>query len=123
MLLCSHLDDQKCMDGVRNTQGREDTMKNYAQVVCKEQSFPYHDPHSELSCLILEVIERERGYDLEKLLHALRGYTWNQVFLEVDRMSRTGELQLCSRGPGLYTVCLPLPTTRLIVEEQSMVSA
>ena len=99
-------------------------MKNRAQAVYKKKSFLDQDPHSELGYLILEAIERERDYDydLEELLHALTGYTWNQVFLEVDRMSRTGELRLFYRGPGMYTVCLPLSTTQYIVEERSMVS-
>ncbi len=97
-------------------------MKNRAQAVYKKKSFFYHDPHSELGYQILEAIERERDYDLEELLHALPSYTWNQVFLEVDRMSRAGELRLCYRGPGLYTVCLPLSTTQHIIEERSLVS-
>ncbi len=30
--------------------------------------------------------------------------TWNQVFTEIERMSRTGLVQLSTKAPGLYTV-------------------
>lgn len=34
-------------------------------------------------------------------------FTWNQVFLEVDRLSRAGHLRLALIGPGRYAVELP----------------
>lgn len=101
-------------------------MKNRAPAIYKKKSFLYHDPDPQLDLgyQILEAVEREGDYDLEELLRAFAGYTWNQVFLEVDRMSRTGELRLFCRGPGLYTVCLPLtaPQDMVMVKERSMVS-
>ena len=96
-------------------------MKNSTRPTREKKSFLYHDPHSDLGHQILEAVEREHDYDLEELLDAFPDYTWNQVFLEVDRMSRTGELQLCVRGLGLYTICLPSPTTQHIVKERFMV--
>jgi len=43
----------------------------------------------------------------EELLQACDSYTWNQVFLEVDRLSRNGELCLLYRKDGDYAVRLP----------------
>jgi len=87
-----------------------------------QKSLGYHDSNLDLRRKILYVVSLMHEYDLEDLLHDLLPYTWNQVFLEVDRMSRTGELRLLYRGPGLYTVCLPLPTPQHILKEQVMVS-
>lgn len=44
---------------------------------------------------------------LESLLKAHPGFTWNQVFLEVDRMSRSGELLLKRTPSGEYHVTVP----------------
>lgn len=44
---------------------------------------------------------------LDSLVMACSRFTWNQVFLEVDRMSRCGELQLKRIGRGKYNVSLP----------------
>lgn len=30
--------------------------------------------------------------------------TWNQVFCELDRMNRAGQVRVTVKGPGLYTV-------------------
>ena len=48
----------------------------------------------------------KEAYDLQELVRACSLYTWNQVFLEVERLSRNGELRLVSRRHGLYTVTL-----------------
>ena len=56
---------------------------------------------------ILDAIRRRYECDLEELVHVCASYTWNQVFLEVDRLSRTGELRLTPRQAGGYSVKLP----------------
>jgi len=56
---------------------------------------------------ILEVVRRAPGCQLDELERSLPGLTWNQVFLEVDRMSRTGRVRVMSMGDGIYTVRLP----------------
>ena len=43
---------------------------------------------------------------MEDLLQSCNAYTWNQVFLEVDRLSRTGELRLLYKRDGDYAVSL-----------------
>lgn len=56
---------------------------------------------------IFQMVKRRQACDMEDLLEACPSYTWNQVFLEVDRLSRTGELRLFSKRAGVYTVTLP----------------
>ena len=83
----------------------------------------YDDDHqSDLGGQILDALNRMHEYDLEELLNDFPSYTWNQVFLEVDRMSRSGELRLFFRGPGLYAVCLPLQTAQQQSEERLLVN-
>ena len=53
---------------------------------------------------IMEVLARSNGCLLEEIVHECSDLTWNQVFLELDRLSRTGEIQLRLRGPGQYAV-------------------
>jgi hypothetical protein len=56
---------------------------------------------------IVQMVKHRQACDMEDLLQACSSYTWNQVFLEVDRLSRTGELRLFSKRAGVYTVTLP----------------
>lgn len=67
----------------------------------------HHDPHTDVRCHILEAVRRTHECDMEELVRVSPSYTWNQVFLEVDRLSRTGELRLISKGKGMYAVRLP----------------
>jgi len=53
---------------------------------------------------IIEVLARSNGCLLEEIVDQCSDLTWNQVFLEVDRLSRTGEIRLGLRGPGRYIV-------------------
>jgi hypothetical protein len=63
--------------------------------------------HTELSDKVLSIVRRREECDLEELLSACSRYTWKQVFLEVDRLSRTGELSLIYKQGGAYAVRLP----------------
>ena len=56
---------------------------------------------------IVQMVKHRQACDMEDLVDACPSYTWNQVFLEVDRLSRTGELRLFSKRAGKYTVTLP----------------
>ena len=56
---------------------------------------------------ILDAVRRRYECDLEELVRVCASYTWNQVFLEVDRLSRTGELRLTPKQAGGYAVKLP----------------
>ena len=56
---------------------------------------------------ILNLIARSPGCNLEDIVFNCRGLTWNQVFLEVDRLSRTGQVCLTQQRPGYYIVAPP----------------
>lgn len=62
---------------------------------------------NELSSRVLRIVRRKRGCDLDELLEECPSYTWTQVFLEVDRLSRTGELCLRCKKAGEYSLKLP----------------
>jgi len=55
---------------------------------------------------ILVVLRRKKQCDLDDLIQLCPSYSWTEVFLEVDRMSRSGELCLLRRKAGDYTVSL-----------------
>jgi hypothetical protein len=60
---------------------------------------------------LLKVVFRSPGCDLEDILHAYPDLTWNQIFLELDRLSRSGDIMLRQNGPGRYSVASRKPTT------------
>ena len=62
---------------------------------------------SGLSYQVLRIVRRKKTCNLDDLLQECNSYTWTQVFLEVDRMSRTGELRLVCKKAGEYSVTLP----------------
>jgi hypothetical protein len=62
---------------------------------------------SDITDQIFQMVKRRQVCEMEDLVKACSSYTWNQVFLEVDRLSRTGELRLLSNRAGVYTITLP----------------
>ena len=66
------------------------------------------DMNSEITSRILKVVTRKKVCHMEDLLEQCHDYTWNQVFLEVDRLSRIGGLRLVYQKDGDYAVSLPL---------------
>lgn len=52
------------------------------------------------------------GFPLDELVLSLPRFTWNQVFLEVNRLRRTGQVQVTALGVGNYTVRLQNEGTR-----------
>lgn len=52
----------------------------------------------------MEVIIRSPGSQLEEVVLECPGLTWNQVFCELDRLSRAGQVQITAKGPGIYTM-------------------
>ncbi len=67
----------------------------------------YDERTSDITGKIVQMVKHRQACDMEDLLEACPTYTWNQIFLEVDRLSRTGELRLFSKRAGNYTVTLP----------------
>jgi len=53
---------------------------------------------------VIETVARHPGCLLEELAIDCPELTWNQVFLTVDQLTRTGELLLARKGPGVYVI-------------------
>lgn len=51
---------------------------------------------------VMDVIIRSPGGLLEEVVLECPGLTWNQIFIELDRMSRAGQVRLTVKGPRLY---------------------
>ena len=56
---------------------------------------------------ILMMANRVPDCAMEDVQAGLPDYRWNQIFLEVDRLSRTGELRLIPKRAGVYAVSIP----------------
>ena len=52
---------------------------------------------------ILEVVRSHPDCTLDELILSLSGLSWSEVFLEVDRLSRSGQLRLTKSGSGFTT--------------------
>lgn len=52
---------------------------------------------------ILEVVRTHPDCTLDELTQYLSALTWSDVFLEVDRLSRSGHLLLTHSGAGFVT--------------------
>jgi hypothetical protein len=56
---------------------------------------------------ILRIVRKDKISDLDELILQCTSHTWTEVFLEVDHMSRSGELRLLCKRAGEYAVSLP----------------
>ena len=56
---------------------------------------------------VLGIVRKQKKCDLDELILECTSYSWTDVFLEVDQLSRSGELCLLSTKAGEYTVTLP----------------
>ena len=56
---------------------------------------------------ILGTVERTHGCDLDTLAESVPELTWNQVFLEIDRLSREGQILVTCGARGHYLIHLP----------------
>jgi hypothetical protein len=59
---------------------------------------------SGLTHLIIRIANQVPDCTMEDLQTALPYCTWNQVFFEVDRMSRNGQLLLSYKKSGSYRI-------------------
>ena len=64
------------------------------------------DKPTDLREHILAVLREKGPKMLDELLHHCPAATWNRVFLEVDRLSRNGEVDLSPIRGGVYEVRL-----------------
>ena len=56
--------------------------------------------------LVIDVLRRAPACDLEEVTRKCPNLTWNQVFLVVDHLSRTGQVRLVPAKRGSYTLTL-----------------
>ena len=49
---------------------------------------------------VIDIVHRADACDLEEVTRQCTNLTWNQVFLAVDRLSRSGEDHARAQGPG-----------------------
>ncbi|HEY6640445.1 MAG TPA: hypothetical protein VIY67_06920 [Nitrospiraceae bacterium] len=56
---------------------------------------------------ILGQVQRTHGCDLDMLTKSLSDLSWSQVFLEVDRLSREGQVRVTLDTQGRYMIRLP----------------
>lgn len=56
---------------------------------------------------ILGAVKHTHGCDLDTLAQSLPELTWNQVFLEIDRLSRKGDILVTFGTGGRYMIQLP----------------
>jgi len=61
---------------------------------------------------ILDAVHAAPGCQLDDLVVNLPELTWNQVFFEVDRLSRTGQVRITTMGDGTYPIRLTTKATR-----------
>jgi predicted nucleic acid-binding Zn-ribbon protein len=56
---------------------------------------------------ILGTVQRTHGCDLDTLTNSLSDLSWGQVFLEVDRLSRQGQVLVTLDTRGRYMIRMP----------------
>jgi hypothetical protein len=61
----------------------------------------------DLGRLLFRIVRKKKTCDLDEPLGECTSHSWTQVFLEVNRLNRTGQLcSFCKKG-GEYIVTLP----------------
>ena len=56
---------------------------------------------------VIDMLFHVQTCDLEDVTRRCPNLTWNQVFLVVDHLSRTGQVRLVPARKGSYTLTLP----------------
>jgi|CXWL01.1.fsa_nt_gi hypothetical protein len=63
--------------------------------------------HQSVADQVIDIVRRAHVCDLEEVTRQCPDLTWNQVFLAIDSMSRSGEIVLMPTGRGKYAVTFP----------------
>jgi hypothetical protein len=63
--------------------------------------------HTPVTDRILGTVQRTHGCDLDTLTNSLTDLSWGQVFLEVDRLSRDGQVLVTLGTGGRYMIRMP----------------
>lgn len=58
----------------------------------------------DLDTILLKMVEQTPDCDVDELTARCPQSTWNQVFLTLDQLSRSGQVTLRQQGPGRYMV-------------------
>jgi len=66
--------------------------------------------HATIGDQIVEVVKANPGCTLEEIIHDFPGLHWSDVYLEVDRLTRSGRLRMI-RDTKLSTTTFRLPST------------
>jgi len=61
---------------------------------------------------ILGAVRGVRGCQLDKLVQRCPTLTWSEILIEVDAMSRQGQLEVIALGRGDYKLVLPKATRK-----------
>ena len=69
--------------------------------------------HTPVTDRILGTVQRMHGCDLDTLTNSLSDLSWGQVFLEVDRLSRKGQVLVTLDTVGRYMIRMPDHITRI----------
>ena len=56
---------------------------------------------------IFRIVRKNKICDLDELILECNSYSWTEVFLKVDELSRSGELRLLPKNAGEYLITLP----------------
>ena len=83
-------------------------VQQYMPAKKKSRGGEAHSPTvTDVTAVILHTVRQQRRSDLDALARSCPQLTWNQIFLEVDRMSRAGTLKLTLSDRCRYEVTLP----------------
>jgi hypothetical protein len=63
--------------------------------------------HQRVMDRILDVAARDPECSIDDVMRLCPDLTWNQVFLDVDRLSREGHVRLRYCARGIYTIEVP----------------
>ena len=63
--------------------------------------------HTPVTDRILGTVQRTHGCDLDTLTNSLSDLSWSQVFLEVDRLSREGQVLVTLGTGSRYMIRMP----------------
>ena len=61
---------------------------------------------AQLTSRILWALTVTKECTMEELVEKCAPYTWNEVFVEVDRLTRTNQIRLLYKEKGMYTLTL-----------------
>ena len=61
---------------------------------------------------ILTALQTMSTCELDELVNLCPGFTWNEIFLELDQLSRSGEVRITQHGRSGYSLTVlssPVP--------------